>query len=142
MTRLALAGAALATILGAGAAPAQTYYGPASYAPPPPAYTTGDITVYAPRYQPRGSEGAPIYRVRQSRRVHTGDLDLASYSGAREARNRIERAARDACYAIDAQWPRINDPSGPDCYGRAVRGAMADVEYQLGFAPPTWPDYG
>lgn len=156
MTRLALAGAALATILGAGSAPAQNYpdqnypapaYAPAdtpAYAPADygPAYTTGDITVYAPRYQPRSSDGAPIYRVRQSRVVHTADLDLSTYWGAREARGRIERAARGACYDIDARWPMANTHAGPDCYSRAVRDAMFDVENTLGFAPPTWPDLG
>ncbi|HEY2178609.1 MAG TPA: UrcA family protein [Caulobacteraceae bacterium] len=143
MTRIhasLIGAAALAALTFAGGATAQSSsYQPSAYEP---AYTTGDITVYAPRYQPRTSEGAPTYRVRASRLVHTGDLDLSTYWGAREARARIERAAREACNQVEPRFPMINDPSGPDCMGGAVRHAMYEVEYNLGFAPPTWPDLG
>ncbi|HXV00948.1 MAG TPA: UrcA family protein [Caulobacteraceae bacterium] len=141
MTRVhpGLIGAAALAALIAGGATAQTYYQPSAY--DQPAYTTGDITVYAPRYQPRTNEGAPTYRVRASRLAHMGDLDLSTYWGAREARARIERAAREACDQVDPRFPMINDPSGPDCMGGAVRHAMYEAEYSLGFTPPTWPNY-
>jgi UrcA family protein len=148
MTRLSLIAAAAALALGgAGVAGAQSYddtpaYAPANYPAYQPANTMGDITVYA---RPYNRYHAPLNGgdqvVRESRLVHGGDLDLASYYGARAMRWRIERAAHDACYSLDSRIPATAD-APPDCYNGAVRQAMADVEYRLGFVPPSWPDLG
>ena len=140
MTRLSLIGAAAALALGgAGVAGAQPYYD-TSYGPPPP--TMGDITVYA---RPYNRYHAPLNGgdqvVRESRVVRGDDLDLTSYYGARAMRWRIEQAAHDACYSLDSRIPATAD-APPDCFNGAVRQAMADVEYRLGFVPPTWPDLG
>jgi UrcA family protein len=134
-------GVAAALSLAAGAAGAQQYdtaYGP----PPPPAATMGDITIYA---RPYNRYHAPLNGgdqvVRESRVIHGGDLDLTSYDGARTMRWRIERAAHDICSDLDRRIPATAD-APPDCFNAAVRQGMADVEYSLGFVPPSWPDLG
>jgi len=137
-----VAAVALAGILSVGAAKAQPYgyYGRENAAYDNPGYvtTTEGVTVYAPRHYGRSSStGAPIEAVRESRVVYARDLDLSTYWGARTLRRRIEHAARDACDDLDARYP-ITDDSPRDCYDGAVHGAMRQVEYRLGFTPPTW----
>jgi UrcA family protein len=130
-------GMAAVLALGAGAARAQPYYD-TSYQP---TYTTGDITVYAPRHYERSYLGAPIETVRLSRVVYGRDLDLGTARGARILKSRIETAARQACDDIGDRYPIAVD-SPDDCALVATRDAMHGVEYRLGFAPPTWPDLG
>ncbi|HXV00949.1 MAG TPA: UrcA family protein [Caulobacteraceae bacterium] len=163
MTRTFLfAGLASALALAAGTAAAQ-YYGDPNYPPPPayapsddyqPAYSpndyqadtgytsTGEITVYA---RPRTRYGSPLGTqeevFRESRVVHSADLDLSTYDGARAMRWRIERAARSACAELDRHIA-VSADAPRDCYDRAVRDAMTDAEYRIGFTPPNWPDYG
>ncbi|HEY2178610.1 MAG TPA: UrcA family protein [Caulobacteraceae bacterium] len=153
MTRLVLfAGLASALALSAGAAAAQTYDDP-NYPPPAPAYspndyqadtayTTGEITVYA---RPRARYGSPLGAqeevVRESRVVYSADLDLNTYGGARALRFRIERAAHSACAELDRHIA-VSADAPRDCYDNAVRDAMRDTEYRIGFVPPDWPDYG
>jgi UrcA family protein len=142
-----VAAIALAGVLSVGAAKAQPYGydNPEYVAPETVAYdnpeyvtTTEGITVYAPRHYNRSTTtGAPIETVRESRVVYARDLNLSTYWGARTLRRRIEHAARDACDDLDARYP-ITEDSPRDCYDGAVRGAMRQVEYRLGFTPPTW----
>lgn len=96
------------------------------------AYTTDEMTVYAPRTLGRSAIGAPIRRVSTSRVVEMGDLDLSTSWGARELRHRIEMAARDACDDLDARYP-ITDESSPDCYATAVHNGEAEAEDLTGY---------
>jgi UrcA family protein len=145
-----VAAMALAGVLSVGAAKAQPYdaydapydapYDANSYgADTSYTTTTEGITVYAPRrhYGNSTTTGAPIEAVRESRVVYARDLDLSTDWGARTLRRRIEHAARDACGSLDARYP-ITEDSPRDCYDGAVHGAMRQVEYRLGFTPPTW----
>jgi UrcA family protein len=137
-----VAAMALAGVLSVGAAKAQPYDAPydANNYGADTGYTTmtEGITVYAPRHHGRSSStGAPIETVRESRVVYARDLDLSTDWGARALRRRIEHAARDACDSLDARYP-ITEDSPRDCYDGAVHGAMRQVEYRLGFTPPTW----
>ena len=120
---------------------APDYGAPAAYEDPGYVTTTEGITVYAPRrYHNRNrsaTTGAPIEAVRESRVVYARDLDLSTDWGARALRRRIEHAARDACGDLDARYP-ITDDAPRDCYDGAVHGAMRQVEYRLGFTPPSW----
>jgi UrcA family protein len=122
----------------AGATAQQASYQPSAYEP---AYTTGDITVYAPRHYERSWLGGPIETVRESRVVGSRDLDLGTVRGARILRARIQNAARQACVDIGERYPIAVD-STDDCVLIATRDAMYGVESRLGFAPPTWPDLG
>ena len=130
-----VAAMAMAGLLCFGAAKAQTY----AYNDNPGYVTTTEgVTVYAPRRYGRSpSTGAPIEAVRESRVVYARDLDLSTYWGARALRHRIESAARDACGDLDARYP-ITEDAPRDCFDGAVNGAMRQVEYRLGFTPPTW----
>ena len=79
MTRIqaGLMGIAAVVALTAGAAKAQAYYD-TSY-DPDGAYTTGEVTVYAPRvYHDQSRVGSPEEIVRESRLVRADDLDLAA----------------------------------------------------------------
>ena len=133
-TTVGVAALALAGVLSVGAAKAQSY---GYYDRPDYVTTTEGITIYAPRRHERSAIGAPIETVRASRVVYARDLDLSTYWGARILRRRIEHAARDACDDLDARYP-ITEDSPQDCYNGAVRGAMRQVEYRVGFTPPTW----
>ena len=129
-----VAAMAMAGLLCVGAARAQTY---GYYDSPEYVTTTEGVTVYAPRNYGRSAIGAPIEAVRESRVVYARDLDLSTYWGARTLRHRIESAARDACDDLDARYPiTVDNPR--DCVDGAVNGAMRQVEYRLGFTPPTW----
>jgi UrcA family protein len=143
------AAAALGLTLAAGSAAAQSatygppYYEPAYYGPDygsPPPYTTGELVVIAPRTVGRSAIGAPVQAVREQRVVYADDLDLSTPWGPDTMRARIERAARDACDDLDARYP-ITVDDGRDCVSAAVRGAMRQAEYVVGFTPPNWP-YG
>ncbi|MGH6986301.1 MAG: UrcA family protein [Caulobacteraceae bacterium] len=138
---LALAGAAAA--LCGGAAIAQPYdgqgpsyydQGPLSYDQGPnDAYTTGELTVIAPRVYGRSAIGAPIQQVSTSRVVYWRDLDLASPWGRDALRSRIRSAARSACDQLDFLYPDAVDNAG-DCYTTAVRNGMYNANYVTGYA--------
>ena len=117
----------------AGAAQAQPYdYGTSN---------VGGVTVYAPRVVGRSSIGAPIVLARESRFVRVADLNLATGWGAHVLRDRIHQAAREACDDLDARYGGTEDQAPDDCVRSAVRAAMYNVEYQIGYAPPAWPGY-
>jgi len=123
--------AAAALGLGFAVAHAQPYDNGPAYGDEQPS-TTGGLTVYAPRHHYRTWSGAPIVRVRASRVVDASDLDLSTGWGMHELRNRVERAAADACDSLDRQWTRglypLADDSDADCYVNAVDDAMSQVE--------------
>jgi UrcA family protein len=128
---LGVAALALAGVLSVPSVQAQ----PAGYYDDPNYVTTTEgITVYAPRRNyGRSAIGAPIDAVRESRVVYARDLDLSTDWGARTLRRRIEHAARDACSDLDARYQTLD--TGTECVGDAVRGAMHQVEYRVGFTP-------
>lgn len=130
MTRLktAVSGAALCVALAAPAAIAQPYY-------PDDTATVGGMTIYGPRVVGRSSIGAPIEYVRESIVVPAADLDLRTGWGMQVLRRRIQRAAYDACYDLDARYPVTADDNGRDCYKSAVRDAFEQVAYRTGYAP-------
>jgi UrcA family protein len=114
------------------AAQAQPYYGdePDAYS-----YAPG-VTVTAP-HRERSSIGAPIETVRVSRVVDVSDLDLGTGYGRHIMRERVRRAATDACRDLDLMpgYVPVADESDVDCYHRAVDDALAnaptgvDVDY-------------
>src|SRR5579863_4515675 len=123
--------AAAALGLGFAGAHAQPYDNGPAYGDEQP-YTTSGVTVYAPRHHYRSWSGAPIVRVRATRTVNASDLDLSTGWGMHELRNRVQRAAADACDQLDKQWtvglyPMAED-SDADCYVNAVDDAMSQVE--------------
>ena len=129
---LGVAALALAGVFAVPSVQAQPagYYDDPSYVT-----TTEGITVYAPRrHYGRSAIGAPIDAVRESRVVYARDLDLSTDWGARTLRRRIEHAAHDACDDLDARYP-ITVDAPEDCVKGAVRGAMRQVEYRVGFTP-------
>lgn len=130
-----VAALAMGAILTVGAARAQPY-GYYGYDPDQATNAEG-FTVYAPRAYGRSPIGADIEAVRESRIVYARDLDLSTPWGAHALRRRIERAARDACDDLDARYPVTAD-AAPDCFQGAVRGAMTEVQYRVGFTPPDW----
>jgi UrcA family protein len=99
-------------------------------------YATGDLVVHAPRHQERSWSGAPIVVARTSRVVEISDLDLSTRWGVRELRNRVERAAYDACDELNNTPGLVpaDDYDNVDCVHRAVDDAMAQ-------APITYVDY-
>lgn len=144
MTRYTFGAALLATTLGAAAAfgagssHAQPYYDEPGYGQ---AYdTAGDIVVHAPRYrQERTFNGAPIVWARASRVVDYSDLDLSTRWGVHSLYRRVQRAAVDACDALNNAYVGglypVDDPSNADCIHRAVDDAMSrapitDVSYR------------
>jgi len=121
----ALSGAAAFGLATSGQA--QPYYDEPSY-DQPYAATTGDIVVHTPRYrQEHTFSGAPIVWARTSRVVDYSDLDLATGWGVRVLHSRVERAAADACDALDRQWVAglYSMEANGDCINRAVDEAMA-----------------
>ena len=135
MTRYTLAATLFATAIGAAAAfglaasaHSQPYYDEPTY---DQAYdTTGDVVVHAPRYrQEHTFNGAPIVWARTSRVVDYSDLDLSTGWGVRALHSRVERAAVDACNALDDLRAQglysMEDPANADCINRAVDDAMA-----------------
>jgi UrcA family protein len=123
------------------AAHAQPYYDqyPDTYAPSPDTYTTADgVTVYAHPYRSeRAPNGAPIETVQASRFVNVSDLDLDTGYGRHILRERVERAASDACRELDTLPGYVPDvhENDVDCQRRAVSDALAaapvsrDVDY-------------
>jgi UrcA family protein len=119
------------------AAQAQPYY-----SDEPDAYSydyAPGVTVYAHPYrQERSPIGAPIETVRISRVVDVSDLDLGTGYGRHVMRERVRRAATDACHELDMTpgFVPTADDSDVDCYHRAVDDALAnaptgvDVDYQ------------
>src|SRR6185437_678302 len=93
------------------------------------AYTTASgVTVYAHPYrQERAPNGAPIEMVRVSRVVPVGDLDLSTGYGQHIMRERVRRAATDACNELDTMpgYVPASGESDVDCYHRAVDDALA-----------------
>jgi UrcA family protein len=116
------------------AAQAQPYYDqPDSYTP----YADG-VTVYAHPYrQERAPNGAPIETVQVARVVDVSDLDLDTGYGRHIMRERVRRAATDACHQLDLMpgYVPASGESDVDCYHRAVDDALAnaptgvDVDY-------------
>ena len=106
-------------------AQAQPYY------EQPDAYTYANgVTVYAHPYrQERAPNGAPIENVQVSRVVDVSDLDLDSGYGRHIMRERVRRAATDACHELDLMpgYVPAAGESDVDCYHRAVRDALANA---------------
>lgn len=74
-----------------------------------------------------------------SQPVHYGDLDLASFSGMEELRNRVRSTARSLCQALGES----DTASAPirSCPEDAYRGAMSRLgTWREGYAPrgTTW----
>ena len=134
MNRYTLSATLFATAIGGAAAfglaasgQAQPYYDEPTY---DQAYdATGDVVVHAPRYrQEHTFSGAPIVWARTSRVVDYSDLDLSTDWGVRRLHSRVERAAVDACNALDDLRVRglySMEGANADCINRAVDDAMA-----------------
>ena len=130
--RGALVSAVAALGLGLTAAQAQPYYDqyPDNYQSPDAYDTASGVTVYAHPYrQERAPNGAPIETVRVSRVVPVDDLDLSTGYGRHVMRERIRRAATDACHELDTMpgFVPAAGESDVDCYHRAVDDAMAQT---------------
>ncbi|HUZ11652.1 MAG TPA: UrcA family protein [Caulobacteraceae bacterium] len=89
------------------------------------AYQMGEVVV-RPTPQRAWGTGARIDVVRAARVVRVADLDLNSRWGQRVARDRIERAAYDACSYLDERFVTLNS-EGPGCYERAVDDGMSQI---------------
>ena len=96
-------------------------------------YQTGGITVYARPYYGRTPSGAPIVVAHATRVVDTSDLDLSTSWGVRALRDRIERAAYQACNDLDNQYTMglypLADDSDADCEANATADAMAQAGF-------------
>jgi UrcA family protein len=125
----ALTGAVAALGLSFAAAHAQPYYD--DYPTYPDTYATASgITVYAHPYrQERAPNGAPIEHLQASRFVDVSDLDLDTGYGQHVMRQRIQRAAVDACHELDTVPGYVPDvgENDVDCYHRAVNDALANA---------------
>jgi UrcA family protein len=128
----ACVGLAAACGLAVGGAYAQPYdtVGPSGdYA-----YTSPGITVYATPDYSRTWNGVPIVVARASRVVNTNDLDLTTPVGQYVLRDRVERAASDACNELDDAWIMglypLPGESDADCYAGAVSDAMGRAQYR------------
>ena len=129
ITTRILRGAAVSAIaalgLGFTVAQAQPYYdNPDGYD------SASGVTVYAhPYHQERSPIGAPIETLQVSRVVPVDDLDLSTGYGRHIMRERVRRAASDACRELDAMpgyVPAAGENDG-DCYHRAVNDALANA---------------
>jgi UrcA family protein len=141
LTRRILRGSVISAVAALGlsftAAQAQPYYD--EYPSDAYAYSTANgVTVYARPYRSeRAPNGAPIERVSVSRTVDVSDLDLDSGYGRHIMRERVQRAAADACNELDRLPGYVPDvgENDADCQRRAVNDAMAnapvsrDVDY-------------
>jgi UrcA family protein len=114
------------------AAHAQPYYdryGNAYPAYPEDTYTTANgVTVYAHPYSSRRApNGAPIETVQASRYVDVSDLDLANGYDRHIMRERVRRAAVDACRELDTLPGYVPDvgENDVDCQRRAEADALA-----------------
>ena len=138
LTSRILRGSAIAAVATLGlsftAANAQPYYNDDpdnTYAPAPDAYAydyAPGITVYAHPYRGRRApNGAPIVHMSASRVVPIDDLDLGTGYGRHVMRERIQRAAVDACHDLDMTPGYVPDvgENDVDCQRRAVADAYA-----------------
>ena len=137
LTSRILRGSLISAVVALGlsftAAQAQPYY-----ADEPDAYSYAPgVTVTAP-HRERAPNGAPIETVRVTRVVDVSDLDLGTGYGRHIMRERVRRAATDACHQLDMTpgFVPTADENDVDCYHRAVSDALAnaptgvDVDYQ------------
>lgn len=88
------------------------------------------ITVYAhPYHERRAPNGAPIERLTASRVVPIDDLDLSTGYGRHVMRERVRRAATEACHDLDMMPGYVPDvgENDADCYRRAVDDALANA---------------
>lgn len=74
----------------------------------------------------RSASGVPISEISVTYRVDLSDLDLATYSGATDAEQRVKTAAAAACRQIARLYPRAT-PSDKECARQASDNAMARV---------------
>ncbi len=115
---LAAAAWALATLLAAGAAFAQS--------------TTPEVVVTSHKAMEKvgstgtSSSGIPIVDVSLSYTISTAGLDLASQNGAAELEKRVRTAAMDACKELSGRY-KIGTPSDSECAKVAIDKAMAKV---------------
>ena len=109
---------------------AQTYddngYNGGYYGPP---RGEEEVIIQAPRYHgpSRSTIGAPIRDVGMSQPVRYDDLDLRTYDGVRELRERIRYTARTLCHKLDVAYP-ISVSDSPDCYRSAMADAMDQAD--------------
>ena len=129
---LALASASLALVALSARADPYTPYG---------ATTDGSVegvTVYAPdRYVRQPTTGRQVRMDQVSMTVPLGDLDLSTHDGARIAKARIVRAAKDVCQAVDDANPGDSEPPG-GCYAMAVHQALRQAQDQAGYPIVAW----
>jgi UrcA family protein len=103
------------------------------------AYGVGDITVYAHhRYATQPTTGERVRMDSISMTVPLDDLDLATRRGARIAKARIERAARDVCDEVQLNYPKDVEPAVGSCYTHAVRDAVAQAQDVAGYPILAW----
>ncbi|HLI66733.1 MAG TPA: UrcA family protein [Caulobacteraceae bacterium] len=130
---------AIRLTLSAAAAASLALLVPAAPSQAQPAYeeTTagGDVTITAPRVERDPYTGAEIDTVFTTRIVSYADLDLSTGWGARTLRNRIIRAAHDACEDLAMRYVTSVDDD-QDC----VRGAVRRAMYQSPIGPSAFDD--
>ena len=140
---LAFAAAAASATLGLAAVSAHAdAYGPYQAQSPYEAQTydtdVGGVTVYAPRRYARQPTTGALVRLRSvSTTVQLGDLDLSTRYGARVAKARIVRAARDVCDAADNAYPGSSEVPG-GCYATAVRNGLQQAQAMAGYPIVAW----
>ena len=124
--------AAAGLMLGAAPAVAQDY----GYGPPPGAYAEPPETVIVtappvPRFREEGSGprlvNLPPEKVSLSTRVRFDDLDLVSWSGARELRARVREAAHRVCGELRDAYP-LRQLQGTRCYRDAVENGLVRAD--------------
>jgi UrcA family protein len=130
---VAVAGASLALV--ALSAKADPYR---SYAAPSAADEVTGVTVYAPdRLARQPTTGRWTRMDTISMNVSLADLDLSTAFGARIAKARISRAAKEVCDAFDQVYPGDTNPPG-GCYSIAVRDALRQAQDQAGYPIVAW----
>ena len=107
------------------------------FSPAPGANVSG-VTVYAGRLYARQPTTGRIVRLDHvSTTVSLADLDLNTRWGAREAKRRIEVAARDVCDRADDVYPRDGQIPG-GCRAAAVRNALRQAQDETGYPILAW----
>lgn len=140
---LAFAAAAASATLGLAAVSAHAdAYGPYAAQTPYQAQTydtdVGGVTVYAPRRYARQPTTGALVRLRNvSTTVPLDDLDLSTRYGARIAKARISRAARDVCDEAERAYPGSSDVPG-GCYSMAVRDGLQQAQDISGYPIVAW----
>ena len=130
---LAVAGASLACAT--LAARAQPY---SNYDDPNVTDDVSGVTVYAPySYAHQPTTGARVRMDRVSMVVPIDDLDLSTSFGARVAKARISRAAKEVCDESERAYPGGSPPPG-GCYSMAVRDALAQAQAEVGYPIVAW----